>query len=79
MLASFTVPFTGNINRKYIILFGETLVFIGTILLPFTGKADRYWPLVFPAFILGSSGMMLTYMHTKYVPSVPPTASVSVF
>lgn len=64
---SFTGPLSRVINPKWIILTGQSLMIIGTILLAFADTADKYWPFVFPAFVLGSAGAMLTYTHTKSV------------
>lgn len=33
--------------------------------LAFADGPERYWPFIFPAFVLGSAGAMLTYTHTK--------------
>ncbi|KAB5587840.1 MFS general substrate transporter [Ceratobasidium theobromae] len=42
---------------KLLIVGGLALAFIATIMLPFSARlSDRYWPLVFPAFIIGSVG-----------------------
>ncbi|OSD00393.1 MFS general substrate transporter [Trametes coccinea BRFM310] len=66
---AFSMSFTGSLSRfinpKWIILFGETLCLIATLLLAFADRPDRYWPFIFPAFILGSAGAMLTYTHTN--------------
>ncbi|KAI0357082.1 MFS general substrate transporter [Trametes cingulata] len=60
---SFTAPISRIIDTKWIILLGEGICAIGTLLLPFANVSSRYWPFVFPALILGSGGAMLTYMH----------------
>ncbi len=60
-----TGPLQNKISPKWIILFGETFVFIGTILFPFSGQENHYWSRVFPGFVIGSSGMMLVYVHSK--------------
>jgi len=36
------------------------------VLFTFADGPDKYWPLVFPGFIIGSSGAMLIYVSTKY-------------
>jgi len=64
---SFTGPLSRKISPKWIILFGQGLLAIGTLLLVFADTPDKYWPFVFPAFALGSAGCMLTFTHTKYV------------
>jgi len=74
LLMSFTGSLANRISPKWLILFGNTLAFIGTILFPFTGKEDRYWPLVFPGLVIGSAGMMITYVHSNIAifRSTPP-------
>ena len=62
---SFTGPLSRKINPKWLILIGEIGVIIGTILLPFASSKDRYWPLVFPGFAIGSGGAMLAFVHSK--------------
>lgn len=48
---------------KLLIVGGLILAFIATILLPFSSKlSDRYWPLVFPAFIIGSAGTAVVFV-----------------
>lgn len=64
---SFTGPLSRRISPKWIILFGQGILIVATILLAFADGPDKYWPFVFPAFILGSAGAMLTYTHTKWV------------
>lgn len=39
---------------------------VATALLPFASSPDTYWRFVFPAFVIGSSGMQLVYTHVKY-------------
>lgn len=68
---SFTGPLSRLINPKWIILSGQLLMIIGTVLLAFADTASKYWTLVFPAFVIGSSGAMLTYTHTKSVFQFP--------
>jgi len=66
---AFSMSFTGSLSRvfnpKWIILLGESALVIATILLAFADGPDKYWPFVFPAFVLGSGGAMLTYTHTN--------------
>jgi hypothetical protein len=39
---------------------------IATLLLALGGgKLENYWPYVFPAFVLGSAGVMVAFSHTK--------------
>ncbi|KAF9815241.1 hypothetical protein IEO21_04688 [Rhodonia placenta] len=62
---SFTGPLSRVYNPKWIILFGESMLVIATILLAFADGPEKYWSFVFPAFVLGSGGAMLTYTHTN--------------
>ena len=62
---SWTGPLARRINPKWIILSGEGMLVAATILLAFADGPDKYWPFVFPAFVLGSGGAMLTYTHTN--------------
>ena len=55
-------------SPKWIILTGLALCLVATVLLALGGgKPNDYWPYVFPAFVLGSAGNMLTYSHAKSV------------
>ena len=66
---AFAMSFTGSLSRvinpKWIILFAEGMCIIATVLLAFADRPERYWSFIFPAFVLGSAGAMLTYTHTK--------------
>ena len=62
---SFTGSLSRVINSKWLILTGEGLCIIATILFVFADRPERYWPFIFPAFVLGSAGAMLTYTHTN--------------
>ncbi|KAI1789898.1 MFS general substrate transporter [Ganoderma leucocontextum] len=66
---AFAMSFTGSlsrvINSKWIILSGEGMCIIATVLFAFADGPARYWPFIFPAFVLGSAGAMLAYTHTN--------------
>ncbi|TFK84532.1 MFS general substrate transporter [Polyporus arcularius HHB13444] len=64
-LLSFTSPLGGYISRKYLILSGQTLTIVATVLLAFGDAPDRYWRFVFPGLVIGSAGSMITYMHVS--------------
>jgi len=51
--------------HKYIILAGLVLAIIATILLPFADAPWTYWPLVFPAFTLGTMGAMIIFANSS--------------
>jgi nitrate/nitrite transporter NarK len=66
---AFAMSFTGGLARrispKWIILSAQLAVIVATILLAFADSEEHYWPFAFPAFIIGTTGAMLTYTHTK--------------
>ena len=79
-MASLAMGFTGSLSTvfspKWIILIGLSMAAVATALLAVGGsRPEDYWSYIFPAFILGSAGVMLTYTHTKQVGLVMLTAS----
>ncbi|KAF8836837.1 MFS general substrate transporter, partial [Paxillus ammoniavirescens] len=67
-VTAFAASFTGSLSRvfspKWLILTGLSFLVVATTLLAFGGgRPDQYWLFVFPAFVLGSAGAMLTYTH----------------
>ncbi|KAG1850046.1 major facilitator superfamily domain-containing protein [Suillus tomentosus] len=69
-VAAFIMSFTGSLSRifspKWIILTGLSFCMVATVLMALGGgKPEDYWPYIFPAFSLGSAGIMLTYTHTN--------------
>ncbi|KIM88023.1 hypothetical protein PILCRDRAFT_63090 [Piloderma croceum F 1598] len=66
---AFVASFTGSLSRvidpKWMIITGQVLVTIATLLLAFADRPDRYWTFVFPGFVIGSTGAMLCYTHTN--------------
>lgn len=69
-IVAFAASCTGSLSRiyspKWIILTGLSLCMIATLLLALGGgKPENYWPYVFPAFVLGSAGVMVTFSHTN--------------
>lgn len=65
IIATFAGSLSRWISSKYVILIGEGLAMIATILLAFADGPERYWPYVFPAIILGAGGISLVFTHTK--------------
>ncbi|KAI0070062.1 MFS general substrate transporter, partial [Panus rudis PR-1116 ss-1] len=65
MLISLTGGLARKISPKYILILGQILAAIGTVLLPFANGPDKYFRFVLPGFILGTIGSMLTYTHTN--------------
>ncbi|KAG1858472.1 major facilitator superfamily domain-containing protein [Suillus subluteus] len=69
-IMSFAMSFTGSLSRifspKWIILTGLSFCMVATVLLALGGgNPQDYWSYIFPAFVLGSAGAMLTYTHTN--------------
>lgn len=64
---SFSGPLSSVISPKFVLLSAQGLLVIATILLGLADSPEKYFSFVLPAFILGSSGAMFTYTHTKYV------------
>ncbi|KAJ8073191.1 hypothetical protein PM082_020060 [Marasmius tenuissimus] len=46
---------------KWVILAGQVIGIVGTVLLPFADSPDHYWPFAFPGFALGTSGMTIIF------------------
>ncbi|KAG1718959.1 major facilitator superfamily-domain-containing protein [Suillus lakei] len=69
-IVAFAASCTGSLSRifspKWIILTGLSLCMVATLLLALGGgKPENYWSYVFPAFVLGSAGVMVTFSHTN--------------
>jgi hypothetical protein len=63
---SFTGPLSRIFSPKWIILTGLFLCMTATLLLALGGgEPENYWTYVFPAFSLGSAGIMITFTHSK--------------
>jgi MFS family permease len=81
-VSAFAASFTGRLAQRYepkwLILSGQTLMLIASILLAFASSADRYWPYMFPAFFIGSGGTEMAFIHTKYVTITPQSYHQSV-
>jgi hypothetical protein len=54
LISNVTGRFPDWLHHKYILLSGLLLGIIATILLPFADSPSTYWPIVFPAFTLGT-------------------------
>ncbi|KAI0704966.1 major facilitator superfamily-domain-containing protein [Cytidiella melzeri] len=65
------------ISPKYIILGGQVLLAIATILLATADSPHKYYSHVLPGFIIGSAGAMFTYTHTNIaiLRTSPPSLS----
>lgn len=61
IVSQFTGYLPKYFSHKHIILFGLGLAIISTILLHFGDSPDTYWPFTFPAFFLGTTGIVLVY------------------
>ncbi|EIN04996.1 MFS general substrate transporter [Punctularia strigosozonata HHB-11173 SS5] len=64
-VVSCTGPLARIIEPKWIILTGEALLIVATILLALASSPNAYWPFVFPAFVVGATGAMLAFTHTN--------------
>jgi len=68
----FALPFMGlsgvlrqTFDAKYVLLGGLVLMVAGTAFLPFADYASRYWPVVFPGFMLGTAGATIVFATAK--------------
>jgi nitrate/nitrite transporter NarK len=52
-------------QAKKIFLVLHVMMFIATILLPFADTRDRYWPLIFIAFVIGTMSAMGIYIGAR--------------
>ncbi|KAG8697010.1 hypothetical protein FRC08_006789 [Ceratobasidium sp. 394] len=60
---------------KLLILGGLTLSLASSLMLPFSAHLhDQYWPLVFPAFIIGTTGTAIVFVLTNiaFFRTTPP-------
>ncbi|KAG1812501.1 major facilitator superfamily domain-containing protein [Suillus subaureus] len=64
-ITAFVFSFTNRIkglsgmSAKWPILCGALMMMSALVLFAFADRPDKYWPLVFPGFIIGSAGAML--------------------
>ncbi|KZT12694.1 major facilitator superfamily MFS-1 [Laetiporus sulphureus 93-53] len=76
-----TLPISAGLQSKlrlkWVIAIGFFLITAGTLLLPFAGTKERYWPLVFPGFLLGTAGAALIYATTNIALLAVTPSSVS--
>ncbi|KAG8827583.1 hypothetical protein FRC17_007795 [Serendipita sp. 399] len=63
--------------HRNIIISGLLLAIVATILLPFADAPSMYWPIVFPAFTLGTIGMTVVYSNSLIALSAYVPASVT--
>jgi nitrate/nitrite transporter NarK len=54
-------------SLKHVLLAAQALLLISTVLLAFADSPDKYWTFVFPAFVVGSTGAMMTFTQAKSV------------
>ena len=64
-IGMFGGSFPKYINIRYSILIGMGLELVATILLPFADTRERYWSLMFPAFIIGTIGTMTVFTQAN--------------
>ena len=65
IVSVFASSFTKYVSAKRLIVGGLALVTVATVLLPFADTPERYWPFIFPAFLVGSLAAMTVYSTTK--------------
>lgn len=65
LISNFTGRLPTYFAHKYILLAGLGLAIIATVLLPFADSPSQYWPFAFPAFVLGTVGMMVVYANSS--------------
>jgi MFS family permease len=65
LISNFTGRFPNYFPHKYILLAGIVLSIIATVLLPFGDSPSRYWRFDFPAFTLGTIGMMILFANSS--------------
>lgn len=65
LFVSFTSGWARVVSPKWIILGGQALVFVATILLATADSPHKYFSHVLPAFIVGSTGVMLVCTHAN--------------
>ncbi|KAI9461385.1 major facilitator superfamily domain-containing protein [Boletus coccyginus] len=53
--------FQQRFDAKYVLLGGLVLMVAGTIFFPFADNTSRYWPIVFPGFLLGTAGTTIVF------------------
>ncbi|KIJ22953.1 hypothetical protein M422DRAFT_217711 [Sphaerobolus stellatus SS14] len=69
-LASFPVMGLASVlqqkfSLKWVILLGEVLVLIGTVLFPFADTKPHFWRFAFPGFFIGTAGMTIVFATTN--------------
>ncbi|EIN04577.1 MFS general substrate transporter [Punctularia strigosozonata HHB-11173 SS5] len=64
-VASWTGSWAKRISPKWLILGGQALMIVATILMAFASARGAYWPFIFPALLLGLSRVMITCTHTN--------------
>ncbi|KAI0804556.1 major facilitator superfamily domain-containing protein [Irpex lacteus] len=65
LAVSFTSGWARIISPKWIIVGGQVLLIVGTILLATADSPHKYYSHVLPGFIIGSAGAMFTYTHAN--------------
>ncbi|KAJ6478639.1 MFS general substrate transporter [Mycena vitilis] len=83
-VVSFATCFSGRLTKwihpKWLILSGQLLALVSAVMFVFADTRDKYWPLVFPAFCIGSTGAMASFVHTNLAifRTAPPSMSGTV-
>jgi MFS family permease len=74
---SFSGPLARRVQPKWLILGGQLGALASVVMFVFADSWASYWPLLFPAFCIGTSGAMMAYTHNKYAQLaslLPPSA-----
>jgi hypothetical protein len=67
-MATFTIStLQRHFPQKWLLVAAQSIALIGTVLLTFGDSSQRYFPFVFPGFILGVMGIAIAYCLVKYV------------
>lgn len=56
---------TARFETKWVLLFSELLLIVGSVILPFANRPDRYWDRDFPAYVIGTSGASFLFVNAK--------------
>ncbi|KAF9022024.1 MFS general substrate transporter [Rhodocollybia butyracea] len=66
-----------RMSLKWVMVVGNSLAIIGSLLLPFAKQRQHYWTLVLPGFIIGSGGIAMTYVtaNAAIFAATPPEAA----
>ncbi|KAF8961605.1 MFS general substrate transporter, partial [Flammula alnicola] len=66
-----------KLRLKWVMFIGECIAIVGSILLPFANTRQRYWRFAFPGTLLGSLGVLVTFVTSNVAifATTPPEAA----